>query len=54
MAQKLQDANFIHNKENEVLNATLVTWKTSDKNIRSYIVKDQKILVFWHAEAHEL
>ena len=42
MTQQLQTAKFIHNNENEVLKAKLVAWQTSEKNIRSCIVKDRE------------
>ena len=34
MPQQLQAANYIRNKENEVLKAKLVAWKVSDKVIK--------------------
>ena len=42
MAQQSQAANFIHIKENEVLNAKLVAWQASDDDIRSCITKNRE------------
>ena len=42
MAQQLQAVNFIHNKENEVLNAKLVIWQANNEDTISCIVKDRK------------
>ena len=42
MTEQLTAANFIRNKENEVLNAKLVAWQASDDEIRFWIVKDRE------------